>query len=80
MDDRRGWIGTASELEHRLRCSGCDTTPDGKFCVDGSITSFMGAGEEFVVGTDAVYYVNGEPRQLVSALAATSYGRIVTVI
>lgn len=67
MDDRRGWIGTASELEHAQRCSGCDTTPDGKFCVDGSITSFMGAGEEFVVGADAVYYVNSEPRQLVTA-------------
>jgi hypothetical protein len=80
MDDCRGWIGTVSELEHTLRCDGCDTTPDGRFCVDGSITSFMGAGEEFVVGADAVYYVNGEPRHLVTALAATSYGRIVAVI
>jgi hypothetical protein len=53
-EDLRGWICTASELEHTLRCSSCDTTPDGKFCVDGSITSFMGAGEEFVVGANAV--------------------------
>jgi hypothetical protein len=80
MDDRRGWIGSASELEHTLRCNGCDTTPDGKFCVGGSITSFMGAGEEFVVAADAVYYVNGEPKPLVTALAATSYGQVVTVI
>jgi hypothetical protein len=79
MDDRRGWIGSASELEHTLRCSGCDTTPDGKFCVGGSITSFMGAGEEFVVGPGAVYYVNGEPRHLVTALATTSHGFVVTL-
>jgi hypothetical protein len=80
MDDRRGWIGSASELEHTLRCSGCDTTPEGTFCVDGSNTSFMGAGEEFVVAGDAVFYVNGEPRHLVTMLSETSYGRIVTVI
>ncbi len=42
--------------------------------------SFMGAGEEFVVGADAVYYVAGKPRNLVAALGATSYGQGVVVI
>lgn len=40
----------------------------------------MGAGEEFVVGSDAVYYVAGKARNLVAALGATSYGRSVVVI
>ena len=74
-----GWIGSASELEHTLRMFNCDAT-DGKFHVDGSITSFMGAGDEFVVGSDAVYYVNGQPRNLAAALRSTSYGRGITVI
>lgn len=80
MHDHRGWIGSALELDNTLRCNRCDTTPDGKFCVRGSITSFMGGGEEFVVGADAVYYVGGEPKHLVTALAATTYGQVVTVI
>lgn len=75
-----GWIGSESELYHALRMFGCDKTEDGKFCVDGNITSFLGAGEEFVVGGTAVYYVNGQPRNLASALHSTGYGRAVTVI
>ena len=80
MDARPGWIGSASELESALRQFGCDAGSDGKFHVDGSITSFMGAGREFVVGADAVYYVNAEPQHLVTALAGTSYGLVITVI
>jgi hypothetical protein len=79
-DTPNGWIGTASELYHALRMFGCDTNADGKFCVDGNITSFMGAGDEFVVGGDAVFYVSGQPRNLAGALHSTGYGRAVNVI
>jgi hypothetical protein len=75
-----GWIGTKSELEHTLRMFGCDKTDEGKFAVDGSITTFMGAGEEFVVADDAVYYVMGQPRNLAWSLNQTGYGRSVVVL
>ena len=75
-----GWIGHADALYHTLRMFGCDRDATGKFCVDGGITSFMGAGEEFVVDDAAAYYVDGRPRNLVQALKATSYGQHVTVI
>ncbi len=35
-----GWIGTVSQLEQVLRSFNCDRDPDGKFRVDGPITSF----------------------------------------
>jgi hypothetical protein len=76
----QGWIGSWNELANVLRTFHCDRDPDGKFCVAGSIASFMGAGDEFTVGEDAVYFVDGKPRNLVSALYATSYGQKVTVI
>ncbi len=79
-DPCNGWIGDESELTNTLRQFGCDRTADGKFCVDGNITSFMGAGEEFVVGASAVFYVNGQPRNLVAALRSTGYGRAINVI
>ncbi|PYQ25644.1 MAG: hypothetical protein DMF56_26995 [Acidobacteria bacterium] len=75
-----GWIGRADQLYHVLRMFRCDQDAAGKFCVDGSITSFMGAGDEYVVGADAVYYVDGKPCNLVAALRVTSYGLAVTVI
>lgn len=74
-----GWIGSASELYHALRMFGCDTV-DGKFAVDGNITSFMGAGDEFVVDGTAVYYVGGQPRNLAAMLHSTGYGRAIHVI
>jgi hypothetical protein len=80
MIDHNGWFGDAAHLYQTLRSFGCDRSPDGKFRVDGPITSFMGAGEEFVVGSDAVYYVGGKARNLIAALGATSYGRQVVVI
>jgi hypothetical protein len=48
--------------------------------VGGRITSFLGAGEEFVIGDDAVYYVDGQPRSLCNAIAGTSYSCPVVVI
>ncbi len=80
MIDHNGWFGAASHLYQTLRSFNCDRSSDGKFHVDGPITSFMGAGEEFVVGSDAVYYVGGRERNLVAALGETSYGAKVVVI
>ena len=75
-----GWIGTWSELSHALRMFGCDRDEQGRFKVDGTICSFMGGGQEYVVGDDAIYYVDGQPRLVVQALKATSYGHHVHVI
>lgn len=77
---QQGWIGTAGELYSTLRSFKCDRTADGRFCVDGSIVSYMGMGEEMCVGPDAVYYVDGQPKNLCHALGMTSYGMGVTVI
>jgi hypothetical protein len=49
-----GWIGTAAELYHVRPTVGADRDADGTFCVHGPITSFMGVGDEFVVGAKAV--------------------------
>jgi len=75
-----GWIGRASELHSVLQSFHCDRTPDGQFCVAGSITSFMGAGDDFVVAPDALFFVDGKPHNLCAALGVTSYGMGVTVI
>jgi hypothetical protein len=80
MMTNRGWIGSASMLYHALATFGCDRDADGTFCVDGSIVSFMGAGDEFVVDAAAVYYVDGQPRHLAAALETTSYGCSAVVI
>lgn len=68
------------ELANVLRVMRCDTDADGKFNVDGNITSFLGMGDEFVIGEDAVYYVDGTPRSLAHAIAGTSYSHPITVI
>lgn len=74
-----GWIGRKSELLHCLHSFGCDTDDAGKPKVGGTIASFMGAEEEFVVGDDAVVQINGEPRNICNLLDATSYGLKVKV-
>lgn len=75
-----GWIGSSNELLHVLRTFGVDRDEDGKFHVDGQIVSFMGAGEEYVVGDEAVAYIDGKPRNLCNMLGVTSYGQKVKVI
>jgi len=78
--NNQGWIGSWNELANVLRCFHCDTDEEGKFKVDGNITSFLGRGDEFVVGENAVYYVDGKPRNLVAALQQTSHGLKCSVI
>lgn len=75
-----GWIGSNSELMHVLRIFGVDQDEEGKFCVDGKIVSFMGMGEEMVVGDDAVAYIDGKPCNICNMLDITSYGKKVKVI
>lgn len=75
-----GWIGSNNELLHTLRTFGVDHDEDGKYHVDGKIVSFMGAGEEMVVGDDAVAYIEGKPCNICNMLEQTSYGKKVKVI
>ena len=75
-----GWIGTESQLHHTLAVYGCDRDEEGKFKVAGSIVSFMGMGEEYVVGDDAVAFRDGAPVNICNMLHSTSYGLKVHVI
>ena len=76
-----GWIGTENQLMHTLRVMGADRDEDGKFLIYGSApVSFMGMGEEYVVGDDTFYSVNGKKANLVTALSMTSYGTFVHVV
>ena len=72
--NHRGWIGSSAELLGCLAANHCDQDAAGKYCVDGSITSFMGAGDEYVVAENAVYYVAGEAKSLVHALEVGGTG------
>jgi len=69
-----GWIGPSSQFKYVLQVMGADRDEKGNFIVAGSIFSFLGLGEEIVVGDDAEYFVGGKPVNLAGALAATSYG------
>lgn len=71
------------QLTYYLSVVGCDRDEEGRYCVDGSISTFMGMhGEnaEVVVGGDAVYYVDRQPKNLAAGLKSTSYGTAVKVI
>ena len=69
-----------SQLAHFLRTVHADRDPDGRPILSGVVTSFMGAGQDYVIGDDARYYVDGQPRGLAIGLGGTSYGMKVTVI
>lgn len=79
-----GWIGTNNQLQQVLRSFRADQDTDGAFLFgpdDHALCMFMGdPNGDVVVAEDACYYVNGQPRDLNSAIAATSYGTRVTVI
>jgi len=75
-----GWIGSGNELFHVLRTFNVDRDPDGKFHVDGQIVSFLGLGDEYVVGDNAVAYIEGKPHNICNMLEVTSYGKKVVVI
>jgi hypothetical protein len=69
-----GWIGSTSQMLYALGIFGADRDEEGRFKVAGSISSFLGMGEETLVGDDAVFFVDGKPSNLAVALGTTSYG------
>ena len=75
-----GHLICRDQLFHFLRTVGCDTDAGGRFNVDGTIVSFMGAGEEYVIGDDAVFYRQGKACSLAINLQGTSYGTKMVVI
>lgn len=80
MTSGTGWIGTQQQLKNFLDVAGADRDEEGRFKVGGSITSFMGAGDEYVVGDDAYYLSGGQKCSLAGGLRTTSYGLSITVI
>lgn len=74
-----GAILLANELYNVLAAYKADKGDDGKYIVRGNITSFMGAGDEFVVDSSAQYRVGEEWRNLLVAIKSTSYFRPITV-
>ena len=69
-----GWIGPSSQLLYALKIFGADRDEEGRYNVAGSISSFMGMGDETLVGDDAVFFIAGKPSNLAGALGTTSYG------
>jgi len=69
-----GWIGPQSQMLYVLQAFGADRDEEGRFKVAGNITSFLGMGDEALVGDDAMFFINGKPSSLAGALGTTSYG------
>lgn len=75
-----GWIGTDRELLNFLAVVKCDREGD-KFVVRGAgIVSFLGAGQEWVIGDDAEYRRGEKWYSIAGGLKGTSYGMCVTVL
>lgn len=72
-----------TEMSKVLRCFGCDRTEQGEFILHGYLRetyqSFLGHGDEWKIGDDAVCYVAGKPRNLVTALQGACCGIKVTI-
>ena len=74
-----GWIGTWSELSNCLSVFGAEKDENGAFLVRGDISSYMGFGDEYVVGENAVCMIGGRETRIVPLLASTSHGVQVQV-
>jgi hypothetical protein len=61
-----------SELYNVLMAFKADKEGE-KYVVRGNITSFMGMGDEFLIDSTAQYRCNGEWKNLLVAVKATSY-------
>jgi len=69
------------ELMNFLRVMGCDQDETGKFVVSGDIVSFMGMGQEMVIGPEARFYMGGKPVPLAAAYGnTTGRGRCHVII
>lgn len=65
----------AGELYNVLMAFKADKDENDKYVVRGNITSFMGAGDEFVIDSTAQYRVGDKWCNLLVAVKATSYYR-----
>lgn len=68
------WIGGIEVIRAALRDEKADRLPDGSYLLTGQVISFMGAGDEYIVGDDARYYVGGKEKSLTELLNKTSGG------
>ncbi len=76
-----GWIGDAATLRRVLDGEGVIQDETGAYAVSGTVASFMGAGDEFIVGDDAYGLCRGGRRvHLATALGGQSFGMPITVI
>lgn len=77
-----GWFGTWSQLKHVVRTFGGDRDDDGEPVIGGVMIGLGGKsdGADVVIDDSSVYYVDGKPVNLLSAVTATSYGSKVKVI
>jgi hypothetical protein len=69
----------ASELYNLLACCRADKDENDKYFVRGNITSFMGAGEEFVIDSTAQFRREKKWCNLLHEIKATSYYNPVAV-
>lgn len=76
------WMGMSKDVEHTLNTVGADKDKDGKFLISGAPPiSFMGIGDEMVIGDEVMYMKNDQPVSLAHLMNGTSYGlRGITVI
>ena len=71
-----GCYCTKQQLHNFLRVMGADEV-EGELVVSGTVVSFLGAGQEYVIGADANYYVDGIAIPLAPAYrSATGRGAI----
>lgn len=81
MSDANGWIGSSSQLLYALSVVGADMDKEGNYLIYGEpVISFLGLGEEMVVGEKTNFSIGGQRRGLAGFLQSTSYGMAVQVI
>lgn len=69
-----------SELMNVLAVAGADKDSDGKYVVRGDLCSFLGLGDEWVIGETAQYSKAGEWRSILGIAQVTSYHRPIIAI
>lgn len=75
-----GWIGLARQVEYALSIVGADKDEEGKYLIYGEPPcSFLGLGDELVIGENTNYFVQGQKCNLAGLLRGTSYGMAVKV-
>jgi hypothetical protein len=75
----QGWLGGWESLKETLDRMGVDQNEEGAYAVQG-ISSFMGAGDEYLVITEAVARVDGQWVPLYPELPTEGTVKGITVI